>query len=223
MFNADRFFDARRVINEHTVETNKTSQDRNEKYYGEVGTQAQQQIVPLFPSFLLVSAIPDAVQPLTEAVAGESQSQDTNAELHSGRNAYQSDNDLHKRYEVVQKLMHAIEGEIKKAFNLNVTMTDSWLNVNLPGGFNYEHTHGGHISGCYYVHVPPESGDIVLTNPAVRGENIPVIPKYHEKFQFITPETGDLLVFPSWVTHRVEPNKSGQNRISIAFNGFING
>ena len=34
----------------------------------------------------------------------------------------------------------------------------------------------------------------------------------------LTVAEGDLVVFPSWLFHSVPPNKSEQNRISIAFN-----
>jgi uncharacterized protein (TIGR02466 family) len=34
----------------------------------------------------------------------------------------------------------------------------------------------------------------------------------------IPPVTGDLLIFPSWLLHRVNMSRSEEERISIAFN-----
>ena len=34
----------------------------------------------------------------------------------------------------------------------------------------------------------------------------------------IPPVTGDLLIFPSWLLHRVNMSQSDEDRISIAFN-----
>jgi hypothetical protein len=34
----------------------------------------------------------------------------------------------------------------------------------------------------------------------------------------IPPVTGDLLIFPSWLLHRVNLSRSEEDRISIAFN-----
>ena len=34
----------------------------------------------------------------------------------------------------------------------------------------------------------------------------------------INPSENDLLLFPGWLSHRVEPNLTKKNRISISFN-----
>ena len=36
-----------------------------------------------------------------------------------------------------------------------------WANINTKGNFNTPHTHpGSHYSGCYYVKVPKNSGNL---------------------------------------------------------------
>ena len=37
-----------------------------------------------------------------------------------------------------------------------------------------------------------------------------------------TPTNGDLVVFPGWMPHDIEPNTSSKERISIAFNISFN-
>ena len=39
----------------------------------------------------------------------------------------------------------------------------------------------------------------------------------------IAPQAGDLLLFPSWLYHSVNPFSIETTRISIAFNGRIDG
>jgi len=229
MFNADEFFNAKRVVNEHTVETNKKSPDFNPKYTEQPKEQFPEtetmdtEIVPLFPSYLLMSKLNSKyVKMMEPVVENESANQQQNMLIHSGRFCYQSNEDLHVRYENVKQVCVAVEALIKEKYNLNVEIKDSWLNVNGINGFNYEHNHSGIISGCFYVHVPEDSNsDIVFHNPAIRSESCPVINKFNERYMMVTPESGDLILFPSWLTHHVEPNKSQQNRITIGFNAFL--
>jgi uncharacterized protein (TIGR02466 family) len=37
-------------------------------------------------------------------------------------------------------------------------------------------------------------------------------------YWYAEPKEGDLIMFPSWLRHYVEPSKSNEDRISIAFN-----
>lgn len=230
MFDVNKFFDAKRVVNEHTTETDAKSQDRDEKYYqknvaSEVFPESDTnntQLVPLFAQPLLMTRLAKKyIDSMEDVVKYESENQQQNLTIHSGRNCYQSNEDLHVRHEAVRILNNKIEEIIRENFGLDVEIKDSWLNVNSQGGFNYEHTHAGIISGCFYVHVPEGSGDIVFHNPAIRAEVAPAIQQYNERYMMVTPESGDLLIFPPWVTHHVEPNPTPINRISISFNAFL--
>lgn len=230
MFDVNKFFDAKRVVNEYTRETDAKGQDRDEKYYGKSVASdvfpepdtTNTQIVPLFASPLLMTRLHQKfVDAMESVVKNESENQQQNLMIHSGRNCYQSNEDLHLRHDNVKILCQKIEEVIKENFGLDAEIKDSWLNVNNPGGFNYEHNHAGIISGCFYVHVPENSGDIVFHNPAVRSECVPVVERYNERYMYVTPESGDLLIFPPWLTHHVEPNMSQQNRITVSFNAFV--
>jgi uncharacterized protein (TIGR02466 family) len=100
-----------------------------------------------------------------------------------------------------------------------------WININPKSGFNRPHIHTDCVmSGAYYVSVGPKKGDILFKNPA---SNL----QYHLQDQFvdnynsvssanwtITPKEGQLLLFPAWLEHYVEPNLNDEDRISISFN-----
>ena len=104
---------------------------------------------------------------------------------------------------------------------------EGWINVNRPGDFNVLHCHPGcFLSATYYVKVPPDmkGGEIVCRDP--RG---PAVAMYETPaidlpwvgagmgIPFV-PATGHLVIFPSWLEHRVEPYAGSGERISIAFN-----
>jgi uncharacterized protein (TIGR02466 family) len=102
-----------------------------------------------------------------------------------------------------------------------------WINVNRAGDFNVLHCHPGcFLSAVYYVKVPQEmkGGEIAFRDP--RG---PVVAMYETPGIDLpwvgsgmgipfTPTTGQLLIFPAWLEHRVERFEGPTERISIAFN-----
>jgi len=102
-----------------------------------------------------------------------------------------------------------------------------WLNVNRAGDFNTLHSHPGcFLSATYYVKVPPEmkGGEIYFRDP--RGPAVAMYETPGIELPWVgsgigipmTPATGKLLIFPSWLEHRVERFEGEGQRISIAFN-----
>jgi hypothetical protein len=100
-----------------------------------------------------------------------------------------------------------------------------WLNQLEPDGRHVvPHNHGIALVGwVYYLDVADNSGDIIFLNP--QGNNSwdyfyhPTVPQRSPNHDFVynfKPKTGDLLIFPGWLSHYVEPNTSGQTRVSIA-------
>ena len=93
-----------------------------------------------------------------------------------------------------------------------------WANVNGKGDWNMMHNHMPEdISGIYYVKVPDDShGTLVLKDP--RGVYISPQIDQTPNHLYIEPEENVLFMFPSFLDHIVFPNKSNEDRISIAFN-----
>lgn len=154
----------------------------------------------------------------------------------SNRQGWHSKTDLMTRKEPgVSELVTFIERVIRSAtltiapsFNASGyrLVSDGWININPQHGFNVPHRHNGFMwSGTYYVTVPvspagSRSGNLEFLSPltvpgeyGVLGANC-----YSEKIT-IRPKAGDLILFPSYLTHWVYPNDTDQERISIAFNG----
>jgi len=106
-----------------------------------------------------------------------------------------------------------------------------WSIINPPGSSNRAHIHPGCIwSGVYYVRAPRNSGRIEFIDP--RTHNMMTRVKYipgtkgprncwtRVKYK---PTAGRMLVFPSWLYHSVDPNRSrakgkDADRIIVSFN-----
>ena len=92
-----------------------------------------------------------------------------------------------------------------------------WTNVNEPGSINELHTHKGVSFACTYNLQTEGTGNLVFRNPANLlndcNQKSPFVRNYK-----IEPKDGDLLIWPAWVPHYVEENKSNKQRINIATN-----
>ncbi|MEE9421693.1 MAG: 2OG-Fe(II) oxygenase [Gammaproteobacteria bacterium] len=82
-----------------------------------------------------------------------------------------------------------------------------WFNEMQQGQVTLPHCHdedGELVSAVYYIRVPPDSGDLVLTG--VEGKKV------------ITPREGMFVFFLPVIQHEVTENKSGATRLSIGMN-----
>lgn len=101
---------------------------------------------------------------------------------------------------------------------------EAWANVNLRGDSNAAHIHGGCAwSGVYYVAADPSpasGGELYFIDP--RTSALMVAHPYNV-FKAgnriaLKPIAGNLVIFPSFLYHGVDPYHSESPRISIAFN-----
>lgn len=99
-----------------------------------------------------------------------------------------------------------------------------WFNVNPKGSYNTLHNHQSSVlSGVYYIDIPDENmGNIEFHRD---DEAQYYIPENLDRYTQFTstkatykPETGLLLIFPSWLRHFVHSNQSEKHRISMSFN-----
>lgn len=106
------------------------------------------------------------------------------------------------------------------------TFIDSvWININKPGATNMEHRHPKTmLSGVFYLKVPQNSGRIVFTNPISNfdmiwtDDYIDNYTPYNSECHYHMPINNELILFPSWLSHKVEKNNSDSDRVSLAFN-----
>jgi uncharacterized protein (TIGR02466 family) len=106
----------------------------------------------------------------------------------------------------------------------------AWANINEQGDYNMLHNHaGGMWSGVYYVDAGttdaqhPFSGVLTFRNPtlaALAVDNLRVPEQLRKLFRSeysISPKTGLMLLFPSWLEHMVHPYFGSTPRISVSW------
>ncbi len=100
-----------------------------------------------------------------------------------------------------------------------------WANINPPGGYNRPHVHPNSLfSGVYYVKGNKESGTLSMNDPRPGVQTVMPSrkpgkpPKHLWREVHLDPVPGRIIIFPAWLWHCVEPNKTNDIRISVSFN-----
>ncbi len=109
----------------------------------------------------------------------------------------------------------------------------SWINLHEPGEASHDHIHANSLfSGVLYLDIPDsDSGDLILVHsdelPSFKTSTIDVQMKnynlYNSKTWRFKPRNNLLIIFPSHLRHKTDPNLSNKNRYSLAFNYFLEG
>ena len=113
-------------------------------------------------------------------------------------------------------------------WNTDFQFTKSWVTKAYLNGFSQDHFHANNLlSGTYYP-FGHEGFSIMIKSPLpnfwdVENINAPMSSMFSAKE--ITFKTADnlLIIFPSYLQHKVMPNKSKDIRYSLAFNVFPKG
>lgn len=95
-------------------------------------------------------------------------------------------------------------------------------NVNQPGSRNVFHSHKNAVFSAVYYLMATDTGPLRLVNPANVLTDCNVAAPFVRDFYF-TPKERDLVLWPAWVPHEVEPNKSNLARVNINFDVFFAG
>ena len=132
----------------------------------------------------------------------------------SNRGGFQSEDNLHT-HGIFQEFNSSILSVCQSILpDKQIYLQSMWANVNEQHHFNLPHVHEGVLSGVFYCKIPEDSGKLVLMDPAIRSTAHLI----GNKNFFIEPKPLALIIFPSWLEHYVEPNKSEELRVSISFN-----
>jgi uncharacterized protein (TIGR02466 family) len=102
-------------------------------------------------------------------------------------------------------------------------ITQSWLNWTKPNQYHHKHAHPNSlISGCYYVNAHKDSDKIFFYREGYQQIKFPPAEwnAYNSESWWYPVGTGDLVLFPSSLTHMVQPVEGEDTRISLAFNTF---
>lgn len=140
-----------------------------------------------------------------------------------------------KQFSVIKKnIMEALNMYLKMLGGLsgNFFIKTSWIVKSRPGDKSRSHTHPNSIfSGVYYIQTDANCGDIIFEYGKPFPPAICTNMDIRKKFNSIlnspvyshTPQNNQIVLFPSDLMHRVAKNKSSINRISIAFDIYLDG
>jgi uncharacterized protein (TIGR02466 family) len=197
-------------------------------------------IFPIFPQIIAIDFIKNVDIKLIEKYCYDLYKTDKSSVISNrGENSYQSPS-LNLKFEVndeMIKLLKEIENKLSEVsntigFNSKIKITNYWANINRKHCYNVDHVHQGSLlSAVFYVKVPENSGKITFLNPNdllmesyLHGKNLnlnyDLIHCALSSTFTVEPKENCAIIFPSWLTHRVEHNNSDEDRISISFNSI---
>jgi uncharacterized protein (TIGR02466 family) len=98
---------------------------------------------------------------------------------------------------------------------------ESWISFHDNGDRHSEHNHHGcDISGVYYYQTNGDEGNLVFLNPNIAfiSDFFPFTGTLKSTIVSYAPVVGRLILFPSWLMHKVEKNNTNNRRIALSFN-----
>tara|TARA_B110000285_G_C14860927_1_gene484545 strand:+ start:196 stop:795 length:600 start_codon:yes stop_codon:yes gene_type:complete len=107
-------------------------------------------------------------------------------------------------------------------------LTGSWFSINRKYTYHEEHNHLPDVwSGVYYIQADQDHPGLTLVNQNLTSSNWPgmwgrtELNEVNSSSVTCQAVTGTLLIFPSYLNHKVEQQKVDKERIMVAFNyGF---
>jgi uncharacterized protein (TIGR02466 family) len=129
------------------------------------------------------------------------------------------------------KLRDFIETSVSEYFTkticpkhqVSLRVTQSWCNYTREGEFHHKHAHpNSFISGVFYPFANKETDRIYFYKDGFQQIKLPPSEwnTYNSESWWFPVGTGDLVLFPSSLTHMVEGVKGDHTRISLSFNTF---
>ncbi len=115
---------------------------------------------------------------------------------------------------------------ISPANNITPYITQSWLNYTETNQYHHKHAHPNSlVSGVFYINCHEEHDKIKFFNDNYKTIKLEVKDwnLYNSESWWFSVKTGDIILFPSSLTHMVETKQGDNTRISLAFNVFIKG
>lgn len=137
--------------------------------------------------------------------------------------------------DAVTKPLFAYIGEVFGYRGKLSLALSGWTIINRRGDYNAPHNHAANLlSGALYVQIPAgmSGGAINFLDPRMNlnahqteaMSRLGVHPPWKNSNVTVKPKAGDLLIFPSWLNHYVEPFECDDPdavRIVISFNTTI--
>lgn len=115
---------------------------------------------------------------------------------------------------------------ISSSNDMTPYITQSWLNYTETNQYHHKHQHSNSlVSGVLYINCDEKFDKIKFYNdtyktikPEIKEYNV-----WNSETWWFSVKHGDIILFPSSLSHMVETKEGTNTRISLAFNTFIKG
>ena len=124
------------------------------------------------------------------------------------------------------KVQDYFDKVVSPANNITPYITQSWLNYTETNQYHHKHAHPNSlVSGVFYINCHEEHDKIKFFNENYKPIKLEVKDwnMWNSESWWFSVKTGDVILFPSSLTHMVETKEGDNTRISLAFNVFIKG
>ena len=127
---------------------------------------------------------------------------------------------------IKQMFTHISNRLIKEGLNYDnqLEISSSWFTKTHKGEQSPMHDHKNCVFSAvyYYGDYDDKVGNLIFKNPIVNLTSYRLNVGKSNKFNTydieVTPQSGSLLIFPSYVSHKIDVHKSDVPRLSLAFN-----
>ena len=149
-----------------------------------------------------------------------------------GYTSYASLDDLPWRMPIFADLQKALDKHVAAfckdlGFDLEdkkLKLNALWINILPEGGTHASHIHPHSVlSGTTYVAMPEGTSALKLEDPRLPMMMMAPLTRKDagqelQRFVYVKPVVGDVLLWESWLRHEVPMNMSEEERISVSFN-----
>lgn len=129
--------------------------------------------------------------------------------------------------DILEQIHLYVREIVSPSTDIQVGVTQSWLNFTRKGEWHHKHAHPcSWLSACFYVNADPETDRIHFHKDGYRRIEFPPTQfnTFNSSSWWLPTGTGDLIIFPSDLTHHVAPvQRDDHTRISLAMNTWFSG
>ena len=195
----------------------------------------QAQVFSMFPTALYVNTYEEdtseivryfdsqPMNPASEAAYGE-----------ISKNSYIIDNPICKPLNnFFMKCFEEYATNIMRYRYEKLEFAQSWLTYKQPGMFHKAHSHPNTLlAGVFYYDVQPNDSAICFSKEVKAFNRSYFEPSVLDDYQehtfsqeeiYFTPQQNNFIIFPSWLSHGVPPNRTNRVRKALGVNALTKG
>jgi len=187
------------------------------------------QVIALFAEPLFKASIAGAISPEQIDFIKKLKMRDNIENLISENKYIFEEPQLKSIKDAVQEVLDIYAAQVM-CIPQRLYVTQSWSLINKSNTGMHGHAHSNSIisGSLYYCELPqPPAAMTFVRQTSYQQIDLRPPPDkrnvYNTPITSVTPAQNEVLLFPSSLTHTVDPNVTGQTRYAIAFNTFVKG